>query len=500
MREFMASTALLPHQQAAVDKVLPVRVSGLFMDMGTGKTRTTIELARLRAAKIDHVIWLCPVSLKETVRREILKHTDCTAAEICVFDSKTNSANVPRNAMWYIVGVESLSSSTRVVLAASAVITERSFVVMDESSYIKGHLATRTKRATVLAEKARYRSILTGTPLSQGIVDLFSQMYFLSPKILGYRSFLSFEANHLEYHPQHPGLVVRSHNVPYLVEKIKPYVYQCTKDECLSIPHKIFKTVWCGLSDGQEAAYSEAKDRFFRDLEDLQNRYFDIKKNDLPESFFVRASLLMFRLFSQLQTIVCGFQNIRDESGAVVMHEYENERISLLLDIVAGIPEKDKIIIWAKYQHSIAEIAAALAEKYGVDAVAEFHGKLSSEQRDEKLNLFQNGARFLIATQSAGGHGLNLQFCHWQIFYANGFKYSERLQAEDRCHRHGQTRKVTYIDIFASNTIDEKIQNSLEKKGNLLASFRQEVNRIKDDKKITYKDKYEKLKDMVKGW
>ena len=142
----------------------------------------------------------------------------------------------------------------------------------------------------------------------------------------------------------------------------------------------------------------------------------------------------------------------------------------------------------------------ALCEEYGKEKVCLYHGGLNAKQRDAELDRFEakGGARFLVATQSCGGHGLNLQFGRWQIFFANGFKYSERLQAEDRCHRHGQRRHVTYIDLCASDTIDEKIDDALAKKGSLLDAFRREVKRIKDDKDTDKADKVTKLKEMVR--
>ena len=94
MKAFETTTELLPYQADAVAKILPSRVGALFMEMGTGKTRTAIELVKIRHRKIDRVLWFCPVSLKETVRREILKHTDCTDADICVFRGATNERNV----------------------------------------------------------------------------------------------------------------------------------------------------------------------------------------------------------------------------------------------------------------------------------------------------------------------------------------------------------------------------------------------------------------------
>jgi SNF2 family DNA or RNA helicase len=188
-------TSLFEHQIPAVDKMMPSRVGALFMDMGTGKTRSAIELVYRRRARIDRVVWFCPVSLKETICYEIVKHTDAGPADICVFDDRTNQRNLPRAAFWYIVGLESISGSNRVTLAARDLITEQTMVVVDESSYIKGHRSRRTERITAMSERARYRLLLTGTPLSQGVVDLYAQMRFLSPAILGFKSFYSFAHN-----------------------------------------------------------------------------------------------------------------------------------------------------------------------------------------------------------------------------------------------------------------------------------------------------------------
>lgn len=201
-------TNLYDYQQRGVEKLLPSRVGALFMEMGTGKTRTAIEMVARRSERINRVVIFCPVSLKETWQEEIQKHTDSPPESINLFDDKTRQRTLPRGAFWHIVGIESMSSSDRVALAAHSLITTQTMVVVDESSYIKGHDAMRTQRITRYSEHARYRLILTGTPMSQGYQDLFAQMRFLSPKILGYNSFYSFAANHLEYSEKYPGLII----------------------------------------------------------------------------------------------------------------------------------------------------------------------------------------------------------------------------------------------------------------------------------------------------
>jgi len=473
MINFQCETALFPHQITGVNKLLPICIGALFAEMGTGKSRTAIEIVNRRWAKIDHAIWFCPVSLKETVRQEILKHTDCSNEDICVFDGKTNEHNLPE-CLWYVVGIESMSSSDRVTLAVNELITMRTMVILDESSYIKGHNAKRTLRITELCKRARYRLILTGTPLSQGVVDLFAQMRFLSPKILGYGSFYSFAANHLEYSDKYPGLIVRSHNVEYLAAKIHPYVYQVTKAECLDLPDKLYETRYLYLTPEQRRYYELAKDEI---LMELEGEDFD--------------TVVIFRLFTALQEIVCGFWNRKIAPGVYKLLEFEQERIDVLMDTVTSVPSDEKIIIWCKYQHDIEAISSALAGKFGADSVALFHGGLNERERNKQIERFRDSARFFLATQSCGGHGLTLNEAHYVIFYNNAFKYSERLQAEDRCHRIGQEHRVVYVDIECLNSIDERISSALFKKGGLVAEFQREVDKVKGKKC--------KLKDLIKA-
>lgn len=455
-------TNLFEWQQPAIDKLLPTRVGGLFMDMGTGKTRCAIELIARRLPRIDRVVWFCPVALKETIYTELLKHTELRPDDICVFDEHTTQRNVEHGALVYVAGLESLGQSDRVTLVANALITDRSYVVVDESSYIKGHTAKRTQRVTALAERAKYRLILTGTPLSQGVVDLFAQMRFLSPAILGYHSFYSFAANHLEYSDKYPGKIVRAHNTAHLAAKIAPYVYQVTKEECLTLPRKLFDVRYYDLTAEQRAAYWEAKETFLPLVED--NPYL--------------ASYAIFQLFTALQEIVSGFWN---RAGGLA--EYPHQRVALLLDTLAAMPADAKIIIWARFQYSVRQIVAALATEYGAAAVAQHHGGVAERERTAQIARWRGEpARFLVATQATGGHGLTLTEASHAVFYENGFKYAERAQAEDRIHRIGQGQPCTYVDMVARRSIDDRIQTALSNKADVVAAFREQVQAVRNRK------------------
>jgi SNF2 family DNA or RNA helicase len=457
------TTPLFDHQRIAVRKMLPCRVGGLFMDMGTGKTRVVLEIIKERLQRISRVVYFCPVSLKETVRREALKHTDLAERDIYVFSDKTKPERTPV-ALLYIVGIESMSSSDRQVLAVNALIDERSMVVVDESGYIKGHKSLRTQRITRMAERARYRLILTGTPLSQGVVDLYAQMRFLSWRILGYKSFYSFARNHLEYSERYPGMIVAAHNVGYLAAKVQPYTYQVTKSECIDLPAKTYKTRWHGMTERQRRIYEQAKTEILMAIEDYED--FD--------------SYTIFRLFTALQQIVCGFWNRKRDDGTVEVVTFPHTRLDLFAATVAEIPAGEKIVVWLKYLRNVAEITDLLTTEYGAGSVAQFHGNLSESERNAELERFRHDARFFVATQATGGHGLTLNEAAYHIFYSNGFKYAERIQAEDRSHRIGQERNVHYIDIACHSSIDERIDKALTEKANVLEQFRRRVDAVKD--------------------
>jgi SNF2 family DNA or RNA helicase len=244
----------------------------------------------------------------------VLKHTDLPQGQIHVFDSKP----APEGRRVYVVGIESLSASNRVALDYNRLCTPDSFVAVDESSYIKGHRAKRTQRIIYMSARARYRAILTGTPFTQGAVDLYSQMTFLSPKILGYSSFYSFAANHLVYEERRmpdgrrlrTGRIIRTHNEDYLAAKIAPYIYQVRKDECLDLPDKLHETRYCGMTEAQRAIYEEAKERFLLDAE--------------PDDW---GPINLFKLFTALQTIVCGWWESPTGLRAVA-----HGRLALLMD------------------------------------------------------------------------------------------------------------------------------------------------------------------------
>jgi SNF2 family DNA or RNA helicase len=462
MTSWRTSTAPMAHQTAAADKLQGLRVGALFQDPGTGKSRTGIELACRRQHRIRRVVWLAPVAAKETVRQEILKHTSHGAQDIHVFDERTRSDRLP-DAHWYVVGTESLSSSDRVTLALHALIDERTLVIGDESDMLRTPQARRTLRATLLARPAWGRLIMTGTPVPEGVPNLYAQMRFLDERILGYRSWYGFAQAHIEWSEQFRGQVRRVVGQDDLARRIAPYTYQITREACLDLPAQIWDQAWCTLSPAQMDAYARARAELL---------------DEVPDAML--TSTHIYRLFTALHQIASGFWNRRDpRTGLVSLETYPHARLATLLATVARVPAGEKVIVWCKYHRSVQAVVAALTPLGGV---AEHHGQQGQPQRAAALAAWRraDGPRFLVGTPGTGGRALTLNEASWTAFYERGFSYTENYQAELRNHRIGSPRKVTYLDVRAVCGIEDRIAAAYARKSSVSAVFRAEVERVKN--------------------
>ena len=438
-------TELFIYQQEAVNKLLGLKVGALFMEMGTGKTRTALEIInkRLKANKLNHVLWLCPCSVRENLMTDIRKHADEGFTKIAVY------------------GIESLSNSTRLYgLLLQYVQAGETMLIIDESTLVKNYSAIRTQKIISLAQSCKYRLILNGTPISKSEADLFAQFYILDWRILGYRSFWRFAANHLEYDEKYRHKIRRVLNVDYLTSKISPYSYIIRKDDVLKLPGKKYFTKCFILTPEQREHYASERDDFL-----------DTLINDDDEA-------AIYRTFTALQEITSG-RYITSKVHEHITHRpffenpIQNPRIQALLETITA--NGQKTIIWCKFQHEIDDVSRILSEKYGEENVQIFCGKTSPKKRNEALVLFSTKAQYLVANKTCAGFGLNLQFCHKAIYYNNDWNWATRVQSEDRIHRLGQEKEVEIIDIYGLSTIDDRIIKCLQKKEKLSDAFRASV-------------------------
>lgn len=410
------------------------------MEQGTGKTRTVLELIkyRLDKNKIDKVLWLCPCSTKQNLKNEIIKHTGAEQKELIE-----------------ICGIETLSRSEKTIERMNQFVDDNKvFIVIDESLLVKNFFAKRTIQVVNLAAKCPYRIILNGTPVSRNEADLFAQWYILDWRILGYKSFYSFAANHIEYDDKYHKFR-RCLNVDYLTDKIAPYTYQIKKSECIKLPDKHYKMVGFEMTEEQSQEYYLTYCGFMANISEFD-------------------STTVYRFFSAMSAVLAGrkVSVVKKHIVTTPMFKspYDNPRIKRLLDV---IPKEDKTIVFCKYTHEIDDIITVLEKEYGEGCCVRFDGSVNLKKRNENLAKFRDDKKVLyfIANKNCAGYGLNLQFCHNIIFYDNDWNLGTRLQAEDRVHRIGQAEDVNIIDIFAYDSVDERILDCLSKKEGLVDSI-----------------------------
>jgi SNF2 family DNA or RNA helicase len=280
-------------------------------------------------------------------------------------------------------------------------------------------------------------------------MDLFQQCAFLSPNCLNAASFYSFQARYAVVIERSVAThsfkqVVGYRRLDELKEKLDRFSFRVTKEECLDLPDKLYVKREVDLTDEQRRAY-------------LQMKAMALSQFKEGVTSTVNALTQLMRLHQ----IVCG--HVKLDNGEVI--ELPNNRIGELMSVVE---ETDgKIIIWANYRHDIEAIKLALSKEHGMNSVGMYYGDTDDDERKRVLEEFQkpnSEMRFFVGNPSTGGYGLTLTAAHTMVYYSNSFDLEKRLQSEDRAHRIGQTKNVTYIDLIAVGTIDEKIVKALRDK------------------------------------
>lgn len=420
----------LIHQAQALRFCCSMKVSALFADTGTGKTKIAIDLAvsRFEAGQIKKVQIFCPVSTKRNFKNEIDKWCKCDGIE------------------WRITGLETMSSSEIEVLRTLDYCDKDTMIIVDESHNCKTPFAKRSKRIKACCEKTSYKILLTGTP-AESVKDMYMQYALLSDLIIGEKNWMDFEAKYLIVDDR--GDIIGYKNVEHLMGLVEPYTYQIRKEDVLDLPDKKFVTVDCRLTRKQERIYEETKQELLDKLD---------KFEDCPA-----PATLIFLYFTKLQQISCGF--LKDENG-----EIQNLGNGKFEELHRTNYAEGQTIFFTKYLYEIDLLINFL----GRENCAVFTGENPAERDDEK-DMFTRGERkYFVATMGSGGTGLNgLQHCNRIIFFSNSFKYIQRKQCIGRIDRQGQVNEMTIYDMRPNCGIEYRIQRNLARKGNLADEIKQ---------------------------
>jgi len=452
------------HQLTALEKSWNRETYAYFMEMGTGKTKVLIDNAAMLydKGKIDGLLVIAPKGVIGTwYNQELPAHLPDHIENVTVM-WQANINKKQKNKLdrlfetgqdlhILIMNVEALSTDKGLKFAQKFLLSHKTLLTIDESTTIKNPKALRTKNIIQIADMAKYRRILTGSPVTKNPLDLFSQCYFLDPYHLDHQSYYSFRTRYAIMKTAYISgrsiqLVSGFKHLAELAEKLKPFSYRVLKEDCLDLPPKIYMKRNIELSAEQKKVYKEMKEKALANLHGKQI-----------------TTMTALTQLMRLQQITCG-HFVADDGTT---QKIKSNRLDELMDILDEV--EGKAIIWAHWQADIKNIIKEIKKVHGPCSVVDYYGLTPQDQRDKNREAFQNDSkvRFIVGTPATGGYGITLTAANTVIYYSNGYDLEKRLQSEDRAHRIGQHKPVTYIDILAEDTIDEKIVKALRKKINI---------------------------------
>ena len=458
MWKYPYKTKPYEHQREAL-KVSPNRSEfAYFMEMGTGKTKVTIDnIAWLYLQnKIDSCLIIAPKSVYTVWQTEIETHLP-EEIEYYIYRWNIDKKNKDKTGLLniFLINVEALSTR-RGFDACVNYLSRRpqNMVVLDESTTIKNRGAKRTKNILKLRTLSAIRRILTGSPITKSPLDLYTQCQFLNPQLLGFSSYLTFRNRYAEMGdiPVGSGRYISIpkyyKNLQELENKLKGFSSRVRKDQCLDLEPKVRQRRYIELEGEAKRIYEKLRINALAIVEDSTISF----SNKLTEII-------------KLHQVCNGFT--KDDDGKILhLHKHKLQALEDTLEETDG-----KVIIWANYIHNLEEIIQFLKNKFGEDSVVSIYGATSVEDRQEAIRRIQKDdkTRFFVGNPTTGGFGLTLTACNTVIYYSNNYNLEVRMQSEDRAHRMGQEGTVVYIDIVARGTLDEAIMKSLTNKGRVAA-------------------------------
>lgn len=472
---------LWEHQKQAVERA--GEYFALFMEPGTGKTATTINILRKVYSKekvLLPTLVLCPPVVISNWKAEILKYSKIKKERILpLVGTGKERAALLKNAgpdSICITNYESLNMPELLEEMKNFLRRNKSCLILDESHKCKDISAKRTKRAIELADIATYRYILTGTPILNDLMDIYSQFRILDRGQRFGHNFFSFRARFFEdknrampaskYFPNWQPQNGADRRIKELIEPVSMHV---EKSKCLSLPPMVKKTIMVEMSKEQARLYESMR----KDLVATIQTEGTGERHSIAELAITKAL--------RLQQIVSGHIRVEGVDGEEdkTIQIKDNPRKEALKQLLEDLAPYHKVLVWAVFHANYDDIRDA-CNSLKIQ-FAELHGQITD--RDTQIDRFNNDpkCRVLIGHPGSGGIGVNLVAASYSIFYSRSFSLEFDIQAEARNYRGGSERheSIIRIDLVTPGTIDELVLKSLASKtalsNSVLKSHLQEI-------------------------
>lgn len=437
----------------ALDAKTPGGGFGELFEMGCGKTLTTIAVAGAlyNLGKIDRVLVVAPTSVCSVWPHDLNQFAAFPwEARVLLGDKKKRLKALNELENWPFkalrIAVINYESTHREGIFEALAAYKPDLIVCDESQRIKNPSAAQSKALHKLGDAAPFRMILSGTPVQNNAVDLYSQYRFLDPAVYG-ANFYAFKNRYciMGGYGQHQIMGYR--NMDELVEKEHSVAYRVTKEECLDLPQQTFINRYVQFTDAEQAIYEQLRKSSFLELETGEN---------------VTATTIL-TMYLRLMQLTGGFLTA-DES--IRPKQVNTAKLDALADIVDDyvVDAGKKLVIFARFRAEIAAIENLLRLRkiqYG-----SIYGDVPMEERGKIVEDFQTNpdTKVFVAQIQTAGLGITLHAASTAVFYSYDYNYANYAQALARIHRIGQRLPVTYIHLVVDGSIDEKILAALENK------------------------------------
>lgn len=456
--------------------------------MGTGKTfaalMTIDKRLQLGQIKSGNILVVCPTTTMPNWQKEINRHTPHLTSQIIegsykdrmdIFLSKrTDRADI------LIINYESFAMKTTekdgngngktIPLSVLMKFVDWELIVLDECHKIKNPKAQRTGALIDALKGSQYKIIMSGTINANKLVDVHMPFVFLNrakqfnsiQTESGSGKLLSFSHLHENFATAYFtrsgwSFVPRRGTVTELRERMEEISVRFEKDECLTLPAKMYDMHILKMSKKQEELYMMLQTKFITDLNDITDRGGQV------------TIMNILAMMTKLAEAANGW--IYNSEGKAIDLPW-NPKIDALVEIMDEIDlDTQKVVIWSRFTHDLHLIAKSMREIYGEDAVVVIHGgekckvcRSNKSRRYDDIKAFQQdegGPKIAVINQSVGAHGIDLTRAAYEIFFANSFIKTDRIQSEDRCHRIGMQDSLTIIDLVCEKTIDEAILSAL---------------------------------------
>lgn len=437
----------------ALDAKTPGGGFGELFEMGCGKTLTTIAVAGAlyNLGKIDRVLVVAPTSVCSVWPHDLNQFaTFPWEARVLLGDKKKRLKALNELENWPFkalrIAVINYESTHREGIFEALAAYKPDLIVCDESQRIKNPSAAQSKALHKLGDAAPFRMILSGTPVQNNAVDLYSQYRFLDPAVYG-ANFYAFKNRYCIMGGYGQHQIVGYRNMDELVEKEHSVAYRVTKEECLDLPQQTFINRYVQFTDAEQAIYEQLRKSSFLELETGEN---------------VTATTVL-TMYLRLMQLTGGFLTA-DESTRP--KQVNTAKLDALADIVDDyvVDAGKKLVIFARFRAEIAAIENLLRLRkiqYG-----SIYGDVPMEERGKIVEDFQTNpdTKVFVAQIQTAGLGITLHAASTAVFYSYDYNYANYAQALARIHRIGQRLPVTYIHLVVDGSIDEKILAALENK------------------------------------